>query len=127
MNFLDENIPENQRLLLCSWRIRVHQIGREVGKTGMKDSEIITVLQRKSGVTFFTRDIGFFHRNLCHSNYCLVCLTVGQYETASFIRRFLRHTTFNTSAKRMGKVVRVSHGEIRILQSNIQEERKLLW
>lgn len=41
MNILDENIPESQRQLLRSWRIRVRQIGYEVGRQGMKDERII--------------------------------------------------------------------------------------
>lgn len=36
MNVLDENIPDNQRQLLRSWRIHVRQIGHEVGRQGMK-------------------------------------------------------------------------------------------
>jgi hypothetical protein len=37
MNILDENIPESQRQLLRSWRIRVRQIGYEVGRRGNSD------------------------------------------------------------------------------------------
>ena len=36
MNILDENIPESQRQLLRSWRIRTQQIGHELGRRGMK-------------------------------------------------------------------------------------------
>ena len=44
MNILDENIPESQRQLLRSWRIRVQQIGHELGRPGMKDEENIPLL-----------------------------------------------------------------------------------
>jgi hypothetical protein len=127
MNILDENIPDSQRQLLRSWRIRVRQIGHEVGREGMKDEEIIPLLHQLGPVTFFTRDLGFYHRRLCHANYCLVCLAVGQYEAASFIRRFLRHPAFNTQAKRMGKVIRVNHRGMRVWKIHAEKEEKMGW
>ena len=127
MNVIDENIPNSQRQLLRSWRIRVRQIGHEVGHQGMKDEDIIPLLRRIGPVSFFTRDMGFYHRRLCHPNYCLVCLAVGQYEVASFVRRFLRHPAFNTQAKRMGKVVRVSHTGIRMWELYSEREEELPW
>lgn len=127
MNVLDENIPNSQRQLLRSWRIRMYQIGHEVGRQGMKDEEIIPLLHRLRSVTFFTRDLGFYRRQLCHDRYCLVCLAVGQYEAASFIRRLLRHPTCNTQAKRMGKVIKLDHMRIRIWQLHVDKEEKLVW
>ena len=127
MNILDENIPENQRQLLRSWRIKVRQIGHEVGREGMKDDEIISQLHRLAPVTFFTRDLGFYHHHFCHAKYCLVCLAVSQYEVASFIRSFLRHSAFRTQAKRMGKVIRVTNTRIRIWQLNTEKEEHLIW
>lgn len=126
MNVLDENIPDNQRQLLRGWRLPVRQIGHEVGRQGMKDREVIPFLHRLGKVTFFTRDLGFFRRHLCHAKYCLVCLAVGQYEVASFIRRLLRHPSFNTEAKRLGKVVRVSHTEFRLWELRAKEEKKMV-
>ncbi len=127
MNVLDENIPDSQRQLLRSWRIRVRQIGHEIGRQGMKDEEIIPLLHELRRVTFLTRDLGFYNRYLCHVNYCLVCLAVGQYEVASFIRRFLQHPEFNTQAKRIGKVIRVSHIGIRLWKLDVEKEEKLAW
>lgn len=127
MNILDENIPDNQRHILRNWRIRVRQIGHEVGRQGMADEEIIPLLHQLGPVTFFTRDDDFYHRHLCHNRYCLVCLAVGQYEVASFIRRFLRHPMFNTNAKRMGKVIRVSHVGMRMWQLHVAEAEELMW
>ncbi|MCB8950927.1 MAG: hypothetical protein H6650_02835 [Ardenticatenales bacterium] len=40
MNILDENIIDNQRRLLSSWRIRVYQIGFEVGRKGMNNRSV---------------------------------------------------------------------------------------
>lgn len=127
MNVLDENIPDSQRQLLKSWSIRVHQIGNEVGRQGMKDDDIIPLLHQLRSATFFTRDHDFYNRNFTHGNYCLVCLAVGQYEAASFIRRFLRHLEFNTRAKRMGKVVRITHMGMQIWQLNTEKEKVLRW
>ncbi len=124
MNVLDENIPDSQRQLLRSWGIRVHQIGDEVGYQGIKDEDIIPFLHKSRTVTFFTRDLGFYRRNLCHANYCLA---VGQYEVASFTRRFLRHSEFNTKTKRMGRVVRITHMQLQIWRINAEKETALKW
>lgn len=114
MNVLDENIIDNQRRLLGSWRIPVRQIGYEIGRKGMKDDEIIPFLRQLAQPTFFTRDLDFYKRNLSHMSYCIVYLEVRKEESAVFIRRFLRHPRFNTKAKRMGKVIRVTHTGVSI-------------
>ena len=127
MIVLDENIPEDQRQLLRSWRIRPYQIGHEVGRQGMKDEpDIIPLLHKLRRPTFFTRDLGFFDRNFCHERYCIVCLAVGQDEVASFIRRILRHPEFDSQAKRLGKVVAVSQTGMRVWLSR-EEEAEVEW
>jgi hypothetical protein len=127
MNLLDENISESQRRLLQGWRIRVRQIGVDLGRSGMNDEEIISLLHRLPRATFFTRDLGFYRRELCHANYSIVCLAVGPYEAASFIRRFLHHAALNTRAKRLGRVLLVTHGGIRLWQLNAAKEEALTW
>jgi hypothetical protein len=77
-----------------------------------KDEEIIVLLRHGRNISFFTRDTGFYKRRLCHGSYCLVVMSVGQSEVAAFVRRFFRHPDFDTQARRMGKVVRVSHKKI---------------
>lgn len=72
MIVLDENIPEDQRLLLRSWRIRAYQVGRDVGRAGIKDEQIIPLLLKLRRPTFFTRDLGFFDVKLCHARYGMV-------------------------------------------------------
>ena len=49
MIILDENIPESQRQQMRERRIRVHQIGEQIGRKVLQDSEIIspTVNSRK--------------------------------------------------------------------------------
>ncbi|MCZ7381939.1 MAG: hypothetical protein O8C64_10300 [Candidatus Methanoperedens sp.] len=127
MNILDENIIESQIQLLRSWRIKPHRIGNEIGSPGMKDEAILTLLHQLRCATFFTRDLGFYENNFCHPNYCIVSLTVGQNEVASFIRRFLKHPTFGTQNKRKGKVVRVTHIGMRIWQLHAEKEEELVW
>ena len=127
MNILDENILESQRQLLRSWRVRVRQIGADIGRKGMKDDEIIPSLLDLRRPTFFTRDLGFYDRKLCHARYCLVCLAVGQYEASAFVRRLLRYPEFSTQAKRMGTVIRVSSAGLQVWRLHAEQEIHLLW
>jgi hypothetical protein len=60
-----------------------------------------------------------------YPNYCIVTLTVGQYEVASFIRRFLKHPALRTQSKRKGKVIRVTHIGMRIWQLHAEKEEEL--
>jgi hypothetical protein len=127
MNILDENVREDQRGLLQRWGIPVHQIGVDVGRKGMQDEEIIPFLHTLRDATFFTRDLGFDERKLCHSNYCLVCLEIGKDEVAVFARRILRHPAMDTKAKRMGVVVRVSHAGFSIWRRNALKKIYIGW
>lgn len=127
MIILDENIPESQRLLLRSRRIQPQQIGHEIGRQGMKDEEIIPLLHKLHRATFFTRDLGFYKRHLCHPNYCLVILDIGQYEVASFIKRLLQSQKFNTKTKRMGRVIRVTHIGIQLWYMHAEKEDVTKW
>jgi len=127
MNILDENVPEDQRSLLQSWGIPTHQIGFDAGEKGMKDKEIIPFLHQLRDTTFFTRDLGFYDRKLCHPRYCLVCLAVGKDEVAVFVRRVLRHPELDTKAKRMDAVVRVSHAGFSIWRRNAEKEIYISW
>jgi hypothetical protein len=64
MNILDEQILENQRQLLRSWRIPVRQIGYDIGRKGLKDKEIIPLLLQFRKSTFFTLDFDFIESRL---------------------------------------------------------------
>ncbi|MDI6891231.1 MAG: hypothetical protein QMC83_09915 [Thermodesulfovibrionales bacterium] len=93
----------------------------------MKDAEIIPFLHKLRSTNFFTRDLGFFRRQLCHSNYCLIILDVGQYEVASFIKRFLQHPKFKIRTKRMGKVVRITHIGMQVWRLYAEKEEEIRW
>jgi len=127
VNILDENIIDNQRRLLNSWRIPVRQVGYEVGRKGMKDHEIIPFLHQLNQPTFFTRDDDFYERRLCHAGYCLVYLDVRKEEVATFVRRVLRQQAFKTKAKRMGNVIRASHVGLTFWKLHAEKEANLDW
>jgi len=83
-------------------RIRFRQIGKDMAAAGIKDENIIPFLLTLKRPTLFTHDHGFFQSSLAHSRYCLVLLAESDIEAAFYIRRFLRHSRFNTIRKRMG-------------------------
>jgi hypothetical protein len=124
---LDENIPAGQRSQLLTWGISIHQIGVDLGRKRMKDEEIIPFLHTLRATTFFTRDLGFALRTLCHPRYCLVCLGIYKDEVAVFVRRVLNYPELDTKAKRMGAVIRVSHTGFAIWRSNAQKEIYFNW
>lgn len=127
MNILDENILKNQRQLLESWGIPVRQIGFNAGRRGYQDEEIIPFLLQQRRPTFFTRDEDFYKRRLCHAKYSLVYMMVEKYETAVFIRRILHHPEFDTQAKRMGAVIRVSSARLSFWRLHADREMHLNW
>ncbi len=127
MNILDENILKDQRELLQNWRIRIHQIGYDVGRKGMADEEIIPLLLELRRPTFFTLDFDFYRRDFCHGRYCLVCMDVGQDEAADFVRRLLRHQEFNTQTKRLGKIIHLSSTRLAVRQVHAEKENFFIW
>ena len=128
MIVLDENLRRDQFKLLRKWRISAKQIGYEIGSKSIDDTQqIIPLLRRLARPTFFTADFDFWRRDLCHSKYCIACLDVGVMQTAFFCRRFLRHRTFNSHAKRMGRVIRVSPAGIRVWTSRAPREHFVAW
>lgn len=49
-------------------------------------------------------------------------MDVRPYEGAEYVRRVLRHPAANTRAKRMGALVRVSPGGVRVWRRNGAEQ-----
>lgn len=127
MNILDENIPPSQRLLLKSWHVPVRHMGYEIGQKGMKDGEITPFLVGLRRPTFFTLDSDFCKRSLCHARYCLVYMDVRQYETATFVRRLLHHPEFDTQAKRVGAIIRLSHAGLWVWRLHAEKEVHFSW
>jgi len=127
VNILDEGTPDSQRQLLRRWRIAIRHIGHDVGRKGLQDEEIIPFLIRRGHVTFFTLDADFYKRNLCHPRYCLVNMAVRKNEAAEFVRRVLRHRQFDSEAKRMGAVIRVSHVGLSVWRLHAEKEAQFEW
>lgn len=127
MIVLDENVLESQRDILHRRRVRARQIGVDVAPKGVEDEAILSLLVRLRRPTFFTRDLGFFDRSVCHKRYCVVCLAVHRNEVATFVRRVLRHPQLDTIAKRLGTVLRVSAAGLRLWRVHAEEEEVLEW
>jgi hypothetical protein len=104
---LDENVFESQWTQLRRWRIHLYQIGRDAGRKGMADEEIITLLRRLHRPSFVSRDRDFFDKTLGGGSFCLLYLDIRPFQVAEYVRRLLRHPEFNTWSQRKGRVVRV--------------------
>ena len=87
----------------------VRVTGENLAEKSTSDENILPVLRRLKQPTFFTRDRDFWNPKWCHSRYALVYLDIPEHEgqIAWYVRRFLRHAEFDTSAKRLGKVFHV--------------------
>jgi hypothetical protein len=127
VNVLDENVPEQQRLLLLRGKIAVRQIGNEVGAAGMTDEDILPLLHHLRRPTFFTRDSDFYRRGLRHERYCLVWLDVRFTDVAEYVRKFLRHPAFKAQARRMGWVVQVAPSGISAWGPGAEKETQWPW
>jgi predicted nuclease of predicted toxin-antitoxin system len=127
LNLLDENIPVEQGDLLRNAGIHCRVIGRDVARLSIGDDDIITLLHRLKQPTFFTRDEDFFKSQWCHAGYSLVWLDAAPAEAAMFIRRFLKHPSFQTKAQRMGAVVRVHHDGLDFWRRNRTAFQCLRW
>ena len=93
----------------------------------MADEEILPFLLTLSNPTFFTRDLGFASVEFCHERRCLVILAVGQYEVAHFVRQLLQHRAFNTQAKRMGVVIRITSTGLVVSRPHAKVDARIAW
>ena len=93
----------------------------------MTDENVIPLLRELGSVTFFTRDVDYNDRRLCHRAYCLVYLDVKIRWVAVMIRRFLRHPRFRTWADRAGTVVRVHPGGLHVWTRNAKKVEVVAW
>jgi len=51
----------------------------------------------------------------------------GNLKTATFVRRFLRHSEFDTTAKRMEKVIRLSSVQLVVQELHGEKEIVFAW
>ena len=85
----------------------------------IKDDRLPALLCQQKQPTFITIDHDFWNSRLCDSHYCIVyfALDDAQQELVpDLLRRLFKHPDFNTRAKRMGKVIRISTTGIQFYQ-----------
>lgn len=82
----------------------------------IKDDAIPTLLRQQSQPTFVTiNERDFWQRLPADARYCVVCFVLSDAQTREIpfsLRALLRRPEFRTKAQRMGKVIRVTRGEI---------------
>jgi hypothetical protein len=129
MLIIDENVSEIEVWRLREWGIAVRQIGPDIAAASVSDENILPILHRLKRPTFFTRDQDFWSPLHVHAKYCLVFLDIREHEglIASTIRRFLRHTAFDTHAKRMGKVIRLYPSTVCFWQHGKRSLQSVAW
>lgn len=127
MLLLDENITAAAEEQLRHWRIPARAITGHFTHKGAKDSDLVPILHRLAQPTFFTHDWDFWTPSLCHPRYCIVHLAVEDTEAADYIRRFLRHPQFSTSAKRLGKVIQVRPTGLVVIGSRHGQAESIEW
>jgi len=122
---LDEQVGNQHYRVLQRW-ISIAKIGDGFGWKSMQDDEVRRELHG-SGKTFHTQDKGYYYPKHRHRTYCLVHYDVEDDELVTYIRRFLRHPQFNTHARRMGKVVRVTGQYIEVWSLNSDNREIIEW
>jgi hypothetical protein len=127
MQVIDENLPASQRQLLRKWGIHFRVVGVDMAAPGTQDENLIPVLHRLAGPTFFTLDQHFFRADWAHGSHGLAWLDVADNEAAEFIRRFLRHPAFDTKAKRLGVVARVAAAGVRFWRKGNPHFQRVEW
>jgi hypothetical protein len=125
-HILDELTLKRTYLQLQQWGISVDKIGQGFGQAGWSDEQIRHELHG-SGKTFHTRDRGYYKAKHCHATYCLVIYDVAANEMAEYIRKFLRHPQFNTHAKRLGKVIKVTPTHIEYWEVKRSGKIRINW
>ena len=118
MILLDENVHQ-QRIMasIAAWyRGQVRSLTTLRPNTLIKDEAIPKVLRSVRQPTFVTTNVADFWRRIpAHSRYSVVCVALPNerlHELSPLLRRLLRLPEFNTRAKQMGKVIRVSPSQL---------------
>lgn len=127
MNLLDENIRQDQQTELRRRGMPFRTLREDLAQRGVQDADIIPLLHRLSRPTLFTHDQDFCQRSLAHADYGLVWLDGFDGRAAEFIRRFLKHPAFKTTAQRMGVVAHVHVAGIDCWRRGDATRRHLAW
>lgn len=127
MLILDENISGDEEAKLVHWRIRCRVVGVDVAACGTDDADLIPLLLTLPRPTFLTHDQDFWDQSLQHADYCLAWLDTEESEQARYVRAFLRHSDFDTHAKRLGKVVRIHPSGLTFYDSRHSAAKQVGW
>ncbi len=83
--------------------------------TVIKDDGIPELLRRQNQPTFVTiNEKDFWQKTAIDQRFCVVCFTLSDAHTDRIpqtLRRLFRYPEFETKAKRMGKVIRITDKE----------------
>ena len=121
-NILDANI-EAENLFRLRRPLKVKQIGVHFLSGDTDDERIIDLLGRLKTPTFITKDCkDFYKRRRLDKRYCIICVDVHRTEFVSTVRKIFRHPLFNTVAKRMGKVIRVTSTHVNYFEVGENKE-----
>jgi hypothetical protein len=118
MILLDENVHQQSIMAsIAAWyRGQVRSLTTLRPNTLIKDEAIPTVLRNVRQPTFVTTNVADFWRRIpAHSRYSIVCVALPNerlHELPPLLRQLIRLPEFNTKAKRMGKVIRVSPSQL---------------
>jgi hypothetical protein len=127
MIVLDENIRQDQADFLKQGRIAVRKIGCDLAIKGTGDADIVPLLLKLKQPTFFTQDKDFWKLNLRHEGYCLAYLDIPAREAALYIKLLLRNPLFDTSAKRLGKVMHIHKDGISFYSTHSRKVHSVSW
>jgi hypothetical protein len=118
MIVFDENMRQRNIMDAVAAWYRGRVISVTVLRPGsiIKDEAIPTLLRSAQRPTFVTTNVDdFWQRVPAHTRYGIVCLVLPDerlQETSSLLRQLFSLPDFKTKARRMGKVVRVSRGQL---------------
>ncbi|MBM3236622.1 hypothetical protein FJZ31_10025 [Candidatus Poribacteria bacterium] len=80
-------------------------------------------MKRLKTPTFITKDCkDFYKRQRLDKRYCIICVDVHRTEFVNVVRKIFRHPLFNTAAKRMGKVIKVTSTQISYFEVGESQE-----
>ena len=88
---------------------------------------ILPLLLQLHRPTFFTCDVDFFKRQLCHERYCLVWLDVRPLKVAEYARRVLHHPAFKTQSARMGCLIAAAPTGLTVWRLREERPQRLPW
>jgi hypothetical protein len=89
--------------------------------------EIVGLLVRSRRPTFVTRDLGFFRASSVTSAAAWCAWPSIARRSPSFLRRLLRHPDLDSTARRLGLVLRVSSAGIRAWSLHASDELFISW